>query len=749
MSPEIGADFRATTIDLLQSTSRALILAVGGAYLLCFLATTVWPDEIGSNVLLIAPIIVPTLSLAYYVIPRHFWIAQIMWQAGLMATITLAAWLFGQVEIATLYALLPVMAVVTMGWYAGLLVTGSVACLVWLLAYKLIATPHAAAYSLGLSAAAGFSWLIGWASTRSLLTVTQWSVSSFELARRRAEEALEQRVEFKQTQEDLIQANQELARLSDRLKEMQAVAEEARQAKSQFVANVSHELRTPLNMIVGFSEMITQSPHVYGIQLPPSLLSDIAAIQRNSQHLSKLVDDVLDLSQIEAGHMALSRTWVSLDEIIDEAIAIVRALYESKGLYMRTRISSGLPPVFCDSTRIRQVLINLLSNSGRFTVRGGVTVRTYREDGSIVISVADTGPGIAKEDQARIFEPFEQLDNSIRRLHGGSGLGLSISRQLVELHGGKMWLESELDKGTDICFSLPIGTPPDRSSDGDAWSRWFNPYEQYETRTERSKAPAPVIVPRFVSLDRNGHLPRLLARYTDGSEVVAVQTVDEAIAELNRSPAQALVVNGFSLLQVPRTLGPLASLPYDTPVLTVWVPGEDQAAERFGAARYLVKPVHRDVLLLALDDLDQDIQSILLVDDNAEVLRLFARMLSSAERGYQILRARTGQRAIGLLRERHPDVVILDLFMPGMSGAQVLEEKSRDPEIRDIPVIVISAQDPSGEPMVSEVMVLARGGGLSVQDLLSCITSLGAMLPTPVAPAHPGQIGMPADSPVS
>ena len=159
---------------------------------------------------------------------------------------------------------------------------------------------------------------------------------------------------------------------------MQQVAEEARRTKEEFVANVSHELRTPLNMIIGFSEMLLQSVSVYGTELSPHMLADIAAIERNSLHLSRLVDDVLDLSQIDAGRMALSKEWVSLQVTVEAAVSAVRVLYESKGLWLRAEISSALTPVFCDGTRVRQVLINLLSNAGRFTEEGGVVVRTER-----------------------------------------------------------------------------------------------------------------------------------------------------------------------------------------------------------------------------------------------------------------------------------------------------------------------------------------------------------------------------------
>ena len=157
------------------------------------------------------------------------------------------------------------------------------------------------------------------------------------------------------------------------------------------------------------------------------------------------------------------------------AAQTVRPLFQSKGLTLETEVSPGLPQVFCDSTRIRQVAINLLSNAGRFTENGGVRAKVWRETDDIVVSVSDPGPGIPLESQERIFEPFRQLDESIRRRHGGSGLGLSISKSFVELHEGKMWVESEKGQGTTFYMRLPIDPP---ASAGDGVLRWFNSYQR-------------------------------------------------------------------------------------------------------------------------------------------------------------------------------------------------------------------------------------------------------------------------------
>jgi signal transduction histidine kinase len=597
-------DFARSATELLQSTARHIVLTTGGAYLMWHLVATVtWPNRMGWSVWLLTPIVAATFALSLRLLARRLVAAQVVWQVGLAMAITLAVYLFQRPEMAFFYTLLPLMAVVTVGWPGGLLAEVLVGALVWWLAHSPAAVPLSTAYGLVIVACGVLTGLLGCAAARAMLTVTQWSLFSFEQARQNMEEARDQRAELKQIQEDLIQANRELTRLSDRLKAMHQVAEEARRAKEEFVAHVSHELRTPLNMIIGFSEVITQSPQVYGASLPPALLADIAAIRRNSQHLAKLVDDVLDLSQIEAGRMGLSKGWTSLQEIIGAASMAVRSLFESKGLYLETEVPSDLPPVFCDSTRTRQVVLNLLSNAGRFTEQGGVRLKAGREDDRVVVSVSDTGSGIALEDQEKLFEPFQQLDVSIRRRQGGSGLGLAISKRFVEMHGGQMWLESSVGVGTTIYFSLPLETVPPTVPASDGAQRWFSPYQQYEARTRRSKAPVPRLAPRFVILEQGDTLQRLFRRYMDDVEIISIREVEQAIAELNHSPAQALIVNAPLFEQMPVPMAQLTNLPYGTPAVAYWVPGADEAAQQLGVVRYLVKPVARKALLSTLEEL--------------------------------------------------------------------------------------------------------------------------------------------------
>jgi CheY-like chemotaxis protein len=223
-------------------------------------------------------------------------------------------------------------------------------------------------------------------------------------------------------------------------------------------------------------------------------------------------------------------------------------------------------------------------------------------------------------------------------------------------------------------------------------------------------------------------LTRLFGRYVDETEIATVQSYDEAVWELNRSPAQALIVNASQDQGAPMPTDRYASLPYGTPAITCWVPEEGETARRLGIVRYLVKPVDREELLSSLQDVGDNLETALLVDDDPEALQLFARMLSFTETPYRVLRARNGQRALSLLRERRPDVVLLDLMMPGMDGFQVLQEKNRDPAIAGIPVIVISSRDPRGEPIVSTSLSVTRNNGLSVPDLFDCIQAVSSVL---------------------
>lgn len=641
---------------------------------------------------------------------------------GLALDWAIVSW--GGFEFAILFAILPVnIAALTLGPIPGIAV--AVLCTLFLL--------PASPYSLQLpgllrDVTLALMWstlVLTWLTLNSLIKVVQWAWDNYYQSRVALERARDYQAQLHEALDDLAAVNAQLLRVNNLAQTLRRAAEEERRAKEQFVANVSHELRTPLNMIIGFCEMITESPETYGENIPPALLADLAVVLRNSQHLSNLIDDVLDLSQIEAGQMALSKERVPIATIIRSAVTAIRPLFDSKELYLRTDLPDDLPQVFCDRTRIYEVVLNLLSNAGRFTERGGATVRARRQGNDIVVSIADTGPGIAKEEQDKIFRPFQQAEISIRRRYGGTGLGLSISKMFIELHGGTMWLESEQERGTTISFRLPIDPPLPMADNA---LRWFNPYQPYEERPRWRTMRRVDLNPRMLVVERGSVLSRLVTRYMDGVEVVQANDLDTALDLLQKGEVvQTMLINTSDIGSALNRLSK-EQPPYNAPTIICSVPGVEEAADELGVADYLVKPVSRESLLSALDRLGTGVNSILLVDDEADALRLFRRMLASANRGYRVLRASDGHQALEILRRQRPDVVLLDLIMPEMNGFQFLAAKNRDPELRQVPVILISARDPMGQPIVSNALAVTCADGLSAHHLLSCVEAFTAII---------------------
>ncbi len=297
--------------------------------------------------------------------------------------------------------------------------------------------------------------LASWLSARRLFIALAWMFSMTREAQRKAEEARQHRAELQRVLKTLDEAYVRLERANEALIFAREAAEKAYRFKAEFVANVSHELRTPLNLIVGFSEMMATAPESYGgVPLPREYRGDVMAIYRSARHLSDLINDVLDLSRIEAGRLPLAKEPTDLAEVVREATEMVRGLAEARGLRLELELPEALPLLRFDRTRIRQVLLNLLTNATRFTNRGWIRVRARLDPREVLITVEDSGRGIPPDRLAKAFEAFSQLDEE--HIQEGSGLGLAVSKKFIELHGGRMWIESELGRGTTVGFSLPI-----------------------------------------------------------------------------------------------------------------------------------------------------------------------------------------------------------------------------------------------------------------------------------------------------
>lgn len=252
------------------------------------------------------------------------------------------------------------------------------------------------------------------------------------------------------------QLHEQLYRQGLALEAARAAAEAAYHAKASVMATMSHELRTPLNIIIGFSTAMVEHPEIYeSAPLPPAFVADLREIRRSGEHLLGLINDILDLARVEAGRITLNRDALSLAPLLDEMLRTARGLLKDRPIRVRGEYHGSLPPVLADETRVRQVLLNLVSNACKFTSAGEVILGAHADGPELTIWVRDTGIGIAAADQARIFNHFEQVEDTQQRPYPSTGLGLAISRWLVELHGGRIWLESELGKGSTFYFTLP------------------------------------------------------------------------------------------------------------------------------------------------------------------------------------------------------------------------------------------------------------------------------------------------------
>ncbi|MHB1294162.1 MAG: ATP-binding protein [Anaerolineae bacterium] len=596
-------------------------------------------------------------------------------------------------------------------------------------------TSDAALRSSNLLLDAVLLWAIaflGFVSQRPQLQVIAWAWRGYQDAQRHLDLARDRQVQLKQALEDLESANRHTVRLNEMLITARQAVEQARQAKEEFVANVSHELRTPLNMIIGFSDMILEAPQVYSRRLPSALLADVAAIKRNSQHLASLVDDVLDLAEADSGYTQLAQKPASMADILREATEAVQVLFDQKHLSLDLEVSTDLPLVLCDRRRIRQVVLNLLSNAGRMTEKGGVRVSAHQESGSVVVTVADTGPGISPRMLSRLFEPFQHENATQPVRQGGSGLGLAISRRFVELHGGRIWLESNVGEGTRAIFSLPIQAELVEEE----MRRWFSPYQEFTPRSRPSMAGAISALPRVVILERGGALSRLMLRGQDSVEPVTVRAIEDLPAAIEANAPVALLINEapFAAASQPEAddepfdLQAFPHMDLDIPIITCWVPERGPLMDGIGDADYLAKPVARSQMLDRMHKVAPDAKSVLLVDDDPQARQLFGRMLSSLSRDLVILDAEDGDTALELLVERRPDLLILDLVMPNKDGFAVLEEKAADERICDIPTIIVSARDPVRGPIVSRSLTVTRQDGLSTRDLTLAVQALARAL---------------------
>ena len=568
---------------------------------------------------------------------------------------------------------------------------------------------------------AGFMFLV----YHPVQEISTWLWNHYNLTLEKSADAGQYRLELNQVLEELLHTNRQLSLANEKQLSFRILAEEAQKTKAAFVAKVSHEFRTPLNMIIGLVNLMIETPQIYGRALPKAMLDDLMIIQRNCEHLTSMVNDVLALSQAESGRITLHRENVDLREIIIQSLDVISPLVKKKGLETICFCPDSLPKVYCDGTRIRQVLLNLVSNAARFTENGGVYVTVDDQPTSLLIGVRDTGPGITPEEIELIFDPFFQGSDT-RRDRGGTGLGLTISKQFIELHGGKIWVESQLGIGSSFYFNLPKDQPIGPTVTA---GRWINERWPWVARDGKTRFSSENIKhPRIALYDPDRVLVDVLDSYKEVLEFSWSETVSQLIEDLKSFPSNLALINASSQETLTSLLETVRQSIRDTPLVGCILPKHAWEDLSQSVVKTMVKPITKSGLVKAIADLPNPPHKILIADDDPEITRLYSRMLGVENDTLEIEIAIDGATALKKMREFHPDLVMLDISMPDVDGFEVLKQKDADPSICSIPVMIISAIDLRYNPLQTKIIVGTMADGIGPAKLVSSAIGLSDLL---------------------
>ncbi|HET7339828.1 MAG TPA: response regulator, partial [Methylomirabilota bacterium] len=513
----------------------------------------------------------------------------------------------------------------------------------------------------------------------------QAPADAFEEVQRQNQELLRTLEELRARQDDLVRLNSELEDTNRGVVALYAELDEkadhlrrADELKSRFLSNMSHEFRTPLNAIRALTEVLLR--RVDG-SLTPEQEVEVGYIRKATDQLSELVEDLLDLAKVEAGKISIRPAEFDVTSLFSSLRGMLRPLLVNDAVALVFEDPAGLPPLQTDEAKVSQILRNLLSNALKFTERGEVRVSAARSpDGeSVLFAVADTGIGIAPDDQERIFQEFGQVDSPIQRRVRGTGLGLPLSRKLATLLGGSLTVQSQPGRGSTFLASIPIR------------------YAEPETPAAPAEVEAdPLRMPVLVVEDSPEEL-LVYEKFLKGSgfQVVRAMTGRQARHALGQMRPAAIVLD--ILLRGEDTWTLLAEIKGDAatrdiPVVVVSTVDDRAKGAALGADAYAVKPVDRRWLLDQLRALTgrQPVRRVLVVDDD-EIARYLVR-------GYLddlpcvVSEARSGEEALRRVRQEPPDAIVLDLVMPGLSGVEVLEQLRAEAPTRDTPVVVMTSK---------------------------------------------------------
>lgn len=704
----LDAGLADTSRDLTQDTLDTLIVSVSciyGAWL--FFAGMRWPDLLAWQFWVVGGAVVVTTALSHRLLKRHVLAAEIVWLVGLTATNTLTIVLFQLPQVVIFFALLPLIVVVTLDWPAGVVAGGVIGAVVWMLSTGRMAESLAPFTSITLAGTL-IAGITGWATRRTLVTAIQHSIHYADQAQHNMDEARQHRAQLVVAHKNLDLAYYRLERVNATLIAARKQAEEAERLKSEFVTYISHEMRTPLNLIAGFSETILTSPESYqNVVLPGLYRQDINRISQSAQYLLKLIDDIIDLAKVDVGRISIERETLDVTRLVNEAVSMVRDYIHARGLNVTVNAPPSLPAVVGDRLRIHQVLLNLLVNAVRFTEAGWIRVDVTQTKGEILVKVADSGRGIPSADLPRVFEEFRTTDRADAAWHSGGGLGLPISKKLVELHDGKMGVNSVAGQGSTFWFTLPLGQK--------AESKPAAPYRLAAPELLQDDAAERAIV--VVSQDTN--VTKVLRRYLDGYRILAASDVPEALAVAETERPAAILAGYEAVLPQQAT---------DAMIVRCPLPDWKKHFQWAEVANVLRKPITARELHGAIAQSGVTVKRLLIVEDDPDMVQMLRRILSTHPGIETYLEAQNGIAALQMMAAARPDIVLLDITLPEMNGYQVLSKMAEDPQLADIPVIIVSgtADDYMTEALEGAI-TFSRPGGFKFNEI---IQSLNATLAT-------------------
>lgn len=539
--------------------------------------------------------------------------------------------------------------------------------------------------------------LIAGQAAQSFYAALQAAESQAKESRANAAEARQHRGELHKTLKSLDMAYLQLERINGELLQARAEANAALNFKKEFVTQTSHELRTPLNLIIGFSETMAFSQNSYGVKLPAPYLRDVTEIHRNSRHLLSLIDDILDLAKLESGRMGLRFNLADVGEICQSVHDTIQPLTQAKGLGLSLGLPAGLPRLWIDRARIHQVLLNLISNAARLTKQGGIHLHVeFRENrNDLLFQVRDTGPGIPPDQLTQIFEEFQQAPET-SGASGTTGLGLTISQRIVELHGGHMWAESLVGQGSTFSFALPVYTPLGES--------------HLQPQAEQPKAVQPSII---LLADEHAEDFGLLQRHLDGYLLTSAPDWDVASQLVSKVHARA-IISGHE---------PPAHLDLPVPVVICPLPSSHEMAQAWSVDGYVRKPLTIRALRLALRQHAPEATRLLLVDEDASSLRLVERMVLGLDNGYRVARAYDAAEAWESLKSNPPDAVLLDLDTAG-SRELIGKLKAQG----KLPILALSGLD-LDENVPTRPISVASANGFTVTEILKFLQGILSVVP--------------------